>query len=90
MDHLKIHDVLQNGFQMPDIKEDPPEIDLFDCQDGFSLVIGLNRDVIFVSRNVNRYIRLIKVIWEVVVDQLVGVFASKHSVDMKLVETGSW
>jgi len=60
--HLKIRDVLQNGLKMPDIKEEvPTEIDLFECLDGFSLALGSNGDVIFVSENVTKYIGLTQV-----------------------------
>jgi len=60
--HLKTRDVLQNGLQMRDIKEEvAPEIDVFECLDGFTLTIGTNGDVIFVSENVSKYIGLTQV-----------------------------
>jgi len=60
--HLKTQDVLHNGIQTPMVKEEIfPEIDLFSCMDGFSLILSSNGDVIYVSDNVSRYIGLTQV-----------------------------
>jgi len=60
--HLKTQDVLQNGIPIPMVKEEIfPEIDLFSCLDGFSLILSTNGDVIYVSDNVSRYIGLTQV-----------------------------
>lgn len=60
--HLKTHDVLKNGLQMPQVKEEIyPDMDLFSCLDGFSLILGVGGDVIYVSDNVSKYIGLTQV-----------------------------
>lgn len=60
--HLKTQDVLQNGIPTPMVKEEIfPEIDLFSCMDGFSLILSSNGDVIYVSDNVSRFIGLTQV-----------------------------
>eukprot|EP00092_Neocalanus_flemingeri_P000879 GFUD01000936.1.p1 GENE.GFUD01000936.1~~GFUD01000936.1.p1 ORF type:complete len:1030 (+),score=208.67 GFUD01000936.1:83-3172(+) len=60
--HLKSQDVLKNGLQMTHVKEELfPDIDLFSCLDGFSLVIGFGGDIIYVSENVGQYIGLTQV-----------------------------
>ena len=42
-------------------EENIPNVDLFSCLDGFSLVLGSGGDVIYVSENVSRYIGLTQV-----------------------------
>ena len=50
------------GIPTPMVKEEIfPEIDLFSCMDGFSLILSSNGDVIYVSDNVSRYIGLTQV-----------------------------
>ena len=47
---------------MPQVKEEIyPDMDLFSCLDGFSLILGVGGDVIYVSDNVSKYIGLTQV-----------------------------
>ena len=39
----------------------PVDLDIFSCLDAFTLVLGSNRDIIFVSENVSNYIGLTQV-----------------------------
>jgi len=60
--HLKTQDVLQNGLDSSMVKEEIfPELDIFSCIDGFSLILSSSGDVIYVSDNVHRYIGLSQV-----------------------------
>jgi len=60
--YLKSRDVVQNGLNPTPMKEEvgvmPDEIDLLSCLDGFSLVLGSEGEVIFVSGNVQQYVGL--------------------------------
>lgn len=50
------------GLQIPEVKtEVPVDLDIFSCLDAFTLVLGSNRDIIFVSENVSNYIGLSQV-----------------------------
>jgi len=60
--HLKTQDVLQNAIFAPTVNEELfPEVDIFSCIDGFSLILSSTGDIIYVSDNVNRYIGLTQV-----------------------------
>jgi len=59
--YLKSRDIIENGLNIPQIKEetkDVPQVDLLSCLDGFTLVLGPDGDVIFVSKNIYKYVGL--------------------------------
>ena len=64
--NLKIRDVLARGLSKPMTKDETSqapaeEVDTLACVEGFSVVLGSNLDIIYVSENVTNYIGLSQV-----------------------------
>ena len=64
--NLKIRDVLARGLSKPVVKDETKgdtlaEVDTLACMEGFSVVLGANLDIIYVSENVTNYIGLSQV-----------------------------
>ena len=52
------------GLQIPEVTgETPLDLNIFSCLDAFTLVLGPNKDIIFVSENVSNYIGLSQVFY---------------------------